>query len=188
MSATRELSLNGKGRFKFSLRTLLVLITLVAVGLGAFVYRREAMRPNLEVTPDDILWATDHPIWKMDLTGAGPIYGVSIVVVGEDGKFEQVSGWIGGRELLDTAEEPLVRVALFKRDGKMAGRFSYGGATQNFDATGSLRGTGLSWVGRPERDGDFYHLMSDYDYDAGVSPFSKESHRIALRLLRAPRP
>ncbi len=175
-------------RFRFGLRTLLVLITLVAVGLGAYVYRREAMRPSLEVTSDDILWATDQHIWKIDLTDVGRIYGVSIVVVGEGGKFEQVSGWIGGIELLDTGEKPLVQIAMIEQDGKMTGKLAYGGMSSDFDATGSLKRVGRVWAGRPERDGDFYYLVSDYDYSKEFSSFSKDTNRIALHLLRAPRP
>lgn len=175
-------------RIRFGLRTLLVLFTLVAVGLGAYVYRREAMRPNLEVTPDDILWATGQHLWKIDLTGTGPIYGLSIVVVGEDGEFEQVSGWIGGSELFDTAQERLVRVAMVERDGKITGSFSLEGQTHGFEAMGALKRTGRVWAGTPERDGDFYYLVSDYDNNKGFSSFSRDTNRIALHLLRSPLP
>ena len=95
-----------KKRWVFSIRMLLVLMALVACGLTAMAYRARALKPDLTITADDVAWANDITICKIDLSEAGTIYGLQLVAFENGGTKKTRLCKVGGFAVADTKEVP----------------------------------------------------------------------------------
>jgi hypothetical protein len=164
---------------------LLVLLTLVGVGLGAYVFRREERRQDFKVTPDDILWANDQYLLKMDMRNAGRFYGVSLVVFDERGTRKRRLATFCAEKPTDYTEVPVVMLAMRERNGEITGRLRYLGQTTDFETTVVWQGSTRGWTSQPKRDGDYYYFMSD---SAIGGSYPEDSNRMAIEVLRAPLP
>ena len=171
----------------FSIRSLLIAILLVACLLGTYQYRKRSAKPDLAITPADVAWATDHHIWKIDLSEQRNIYGVQIVVFEASGTTKRWLCRIGGDTLVDTTENPLLTVSANCEDGSVNGKLNYmGGAS--FTAENLLDGKSTSWAGTPVLNENYYYLVSDSQtIGGGKQPFEKQSNKLAIELLRSPR-
>ena len=173
-------------RYSYSLRALLMLMFVIACTLGIRAIRKESDKPDLTITANDVAWAGDYRIWKIDLTDVGPIYGVQIVAFEKQGTTKRPLCIFGGDKLVDTTANPIAMVAMRNVDGNVSGKIRFGGSIR-FKADDLLQGKRSAWVGTPVRNGNLYYLMSDSEtVGGGKAPFDENSNKIALELLVTP--
>lgn len=178
---------NNVHQRRFSVRTLLILVALVAGLLAAYQYRERANKPDLTVTAADVAWATDHHIWKIDLSEQRNVYGVQVVVFGRNGT-RRLLGTIGGATLIDTVKNPILIVSASGREGSVNGKLKFGGMGISFSDENLLAGKFISWSGTPVLNEDYYYLLSDSKtIGVGKQPFEKSSNKLAIEILRSPR-
>jgi hypothetical protein len=167
----------------------MLLVAVVACGFGLMAISKRVLKPDLEITAADVAWATDHKIWKIDLTDAGPVCGLQIVAFENGGTEKKSLGRIGDIRLLDTSQHPVVIVSMHKVAGTVSGKLGYSDSSLGFEAKNVLQGSSMSFVGTPTRSGNYYYLMSDSSsIGSGSNPVAKTSNKIALELLTTPQP
>lgn len=176
-------------KLRFSIRTLLVVITLLALLAAWYNYKVESAKPDTTITADDVAWATGVKIWKIDLTEAGQFYGVRVIKLPNgDASKKKMLCRFGGYEIVDTTLFPLATISMQSSGKDVTGKILFGGAGTSFEAEDFFEGNFKAW-GRspPPLDGDVYWLFSDSQaIGFGAKPFDEDASVIGLELIRAP--
>lgn len=133
-------------RFRFSLRTVLILVGLIALVLGWIEYRKQAAKPDLSITAADVAWASDTRIWKIDLTRFKPVYGVRLVAISNNGADRKQLAQLGGHSPDEWKEDLVVRVAIRREAGKLCGKFGQLASSMDFELLTPNRNA-TSWHG-----------------------------------------
>ena len=178
-------------RPRFSLRWLLLFTAIVASVLGAVVYRRRALKPDLSITAEDVAWAADYHIWKFDLTDVGTIYGLQIMVIEDSGTTTRkiCGGPMSGGSPLDTSKYPVVMITMKRTDETVRGKLAYGPGATYFEEKDVFRTKNMTIDHDPKLVRDFYLLGWDSDGDVDpFHPFEGKPNKLALELLRSPAP
>jgi hypothetical protein len=142
-----------------------------------------------KLTPEDVAWAADLTIWKIDLTDEGPIYGARMVVVDADGNDLSSSGKIHGNEALQMHSGLVATVVAEENDESISGKLRLYGASTRYSFEEVFDRSKWAMLGDPVRNGDLYLLGADsMTVSPGVSdPFDKTSKRLAVQLFTSPR-
>ena len=156
-----------------------------------FLLGCDPQEADLSLTPEDVAWASGQKIWKMDLSDAGPVYGVKVVVFENDGKDKRWIVMSGGSSLLEAGQDLVVTVSIYEQDGDISGKLRHGNGSVSFQIDGFFEGMNHDESnGTPTLEGDYYYLMSSAgligDYSPDAQSVSNDSNRIAIELVRKP--
>ena len=170
-------------RFKFGVTALLAFVFVVACFFGFRNFRENLSQPDLSITAADVLWATGHHVWKIDVSEQRDVYGFQVVAFEESGTKKRMICAIGGSQLMDTTETPVLMVSAKCDDGTVTGKLNYSGGSITFQADNLLKTKSTAVVGVPKLRGNFYYLVSD---SKTFPEFEKSSNKLAIEIIRVP--
>jgi len=178
-------------KLNFSLLGFFMLVTVVCIAAGYYQFREKALKPNLNITPEDVAWATDAKIWKFDLADAGEFYGLSIVTItAGDATTKKRHGRLGGYDQFNIADCRLLTVSMTKGNNVSHMKINWGGGGMSFDIEDFFESGRRSYARNPPvLDGDLIYLASDSQtVGRGSKPFEDDANVIAVEILREPTP